>query len=122
MRRGPIDARLVARLGSNRLPHRVTVQRATEVKNQYGERTQTWAAVPGLSGIPAVVVPSSQVKQRGTEFVQAEETHQLMLGGYFPNLTSFMRLTVEDGGRFDILGVEHDPWHQWTQLRTREVL
>ncbi len=112
----------MSHLGAGRLPQGVAVQAATEVANRYGERVQTWATVLGLENVPAVVVPSSQVKQRGEEFVRTEESHTLLLGGYFSMLTTKMRLLAEDGSLYEVLGVEHDPWRTWTQVRVREVL
>ncbi len=119
MRRAPIDARFLASLGTNYFPLRVRVQSATQVKDSYGQTTFTWGNVTGMVGIPAIAVPASQVELKGGEYITTDITHNVMLNGYFPSIDPKMRVLADDGNTFDETGVQHDPWHTWTQLKTR---
>jgi head-tail adaptor len=119
MRRAPIDPRLFPKIAATWFPLRVTIQQSVETRDKYGAVKNTWGNVAGMTGIPGTIVPNSQTEVRGQQFVQTETTHQIMLGGHFPAITPKMRARGDDGGVYDITGVEADPWHSFTQLRVR---
>lgn len=119
--------RLFERLERHFYPSIVTVEAAVEVRDSYGEETQTWEPVPSAEGIRAAIAPATiQSAQDAEERLEAltrfTVTHEATLAGYYPAIDLTTRLVEHDTGRtYRIVGVEHDSQCSHTRLRLEEV-
>ncbi|HQZ91165.1 MAG TPA: head-tail adaptor protein [Thermomicrobiales bacterium] len=118
--RSIVDPRLTASLTTaGHYPQSVTVQRATRIRDAYGEPAETWVAISGMSGIAAAVAPTG-----GTEVVTAtgafsDATDTILLPGEYPTITADDRVTDVAGRVWDILTIDIGPFGEWTNLACR---
>ena len=101
-----------------KLRHRVTIQEATEVQNDYGEPIKTWNDV---NTVWASVEPI-----RGREFVAAAEIHSEVTTRIRMRYRTGMspKMRVYAGGKYyrieSVLNFEYGPSHRETHLMCRE--
>lgn len=119
---GPLQ--IAGMLRAGRLPHLVTILAATRAVDSYGEKIATWAAVEGLTNLPAYVGERGsgrETQRRTAELSIVDEGLSVMLG-HQPSITLLHAVLYEDE-QYDIEGVRHDADGGWTALtiRHREV-
>lgn len=109
-------------------PQRVTIQRRTTTRDEWGSEVESWTDLPGHISIPARVVsngPGTGAGGWSGEVYAPNGTYDvdgrtMSLLGHFPTVTEMDR-AVWDGGTYDIQAVESDAESVATRLRTRKV-
>lgn len=122
-----VSPRLAGTVGDY-YPSSVSVERAAVVSDpETGQPIETWAPVVGLSALPARVAPVvhtsvSAGETRTGELAWATNAWHISLPAYYPAILPTDRIAMDDGRRFNILGVEHDGNLQFTRLEAEEVV
>lgn len=113
---------------SDYYPSSVTFERATETADpETGQPIKVWAPVAGLTALAArvaPVVPTSVTagETRTGEAAWATNAWHISLPAYYPSIEPTDRVAMDDGRRFNVLGIEHDGNLQLTRLEAEEVV
>lgn len=117
-----IDARLLPMTGaSGYFPSFGQIEAATGTPDAFGEDVPLWEVVPGLEAIPLAISPTPPGDvMRTPEMSRPTDTRYALLEGYYPQITTAQRLTVEDQV-WTILMVDFDSQHSITRLKLQQV-
>ncbi|HYI67135.1 MAG TPA: hypothetical protein VEW95_09445 [Candidatus Limnocylindrales bacterium] len=94
------------------------------VPSASGYRAPTPGEEPDLRAIPAAIAPVSRRgsdERRFESTTIAESTHDILLLGYFPQITARMRAVDDRGEIYDILKPDVDDQQTLTRLQARQV-
>jgi len=64
---------------AGQLRHKVAVQVRTEVTDNMGGYTETWATVTGMSAVPALVAPLRSNERLESMKLENDVTHRIMM-------------------------------------------
>lgn len=101
-------------------PSLCTIKGATLAQDAYGEPTETWTTVSGLSSLAARVAPAREREYQAVGLLVEESTHLAALQGYYVTITPAMRAVI-DGVAYDVTGVHHDGQATMTYLGLKLV-
>lgn len=109
-------------LGPMLSPRSVTIEEPVGARDTLGQPADTWSAVDDLEDLPAVVGPESSGREarRSGDTIYVG-THVIVLGGYYPEITTAHRAVVDGTEVHDIVEVEHSSTLTLTRLGTRIV-
>jgi hypothetical protein len=99
-----------------------TIYAFTATVNGVGEQVKTWAVLAGHADIPCAVGVVEAVKQ-----VTVDNTAErfdglaVLLSVQASAVDTTMRVLIDDGQLYDIIGVSHAQVGEFTQLRVRAV-
>lgn len=110
-----IHPRLFELLG-NHYPGRCTIQTSTEIEDAAGQPIPAWSDLAGHIDLQCRVAPSGGSERKATNQVYSVSTHVVELAGWYPQISSKMRVVADDGLVLDILLPEHDGNHATTRL------
>ena len=120
-----VDNRVLPALVSSFFTRRVTIQRFVDGARQpSGYVPREPETVTGHDGIPAAIEPldTRGDEQRRTEpLTTAFGSHQIILAGYYPDITPNMRAVADDGQIYGIEKVDVDTFHTLTRLDVRQI-
>jgi hypothetical protein len=120
-----VDSRLLRHLDRSFFPRRVSIQSPTAgTKTPSGYVPTTPTTGIGLDGIHASIEPLNtrgRAEMRGEQLLVAEGTHEILLLGYFPQITNLMRVLDDGDEVYDITKVDVDANHTLTRLLVRQV-
>lgn len=120
-----IDPRLQPSLQPSFFTRRVSIQAfADGAATASGFVPRTPATLAGHDGIPAAIEPidnRGNEEKRREEMTVAESTHQILLLGFFPDITPLMRAVDDAGEAYDISKRDVDSHQTLTRLMVRQV-
>lgn len=104
----------------------VAIQTPTITRDTDGAEIKAWADVVGLSAVAcdvAVASPGSIWDQamRQSEKTEVTVTHQINPRGYYPQITTAMRVKDVNNIYYEILAVEHDSQLATTRIKARRL-
>lgn len=97
-------------------PSVCTIQDSTEVQDASGQPGANWADKPGYVAISCRVGPVSGGERKSPREVYTVATHTVALAGYYPGITTKMRVVVDGTLILDILLPQADSTLHVTQL------
>lgn len=92
--------------------------------NASGFRAPTRTPDPLLQAIDAAIAPVSRrgnEERRGEAMTVAEATHEILLLGWYPQITTHQAAVDDRGEVYDILKVDVDDQRTLTRLNARQV-
>ena len=108
-------------------PHVCAIQQRSDVQTVTGSPRPSWATRPGLEAVPCrrsiTSIGGGGQETRTSEIVAVEKNeYQIILAGYFPEITAKDSALWEDGvTRYDIEIANHDSASVMTWLSVRVV-
>jgi len=91
------------------LRHRVAIQEQTDTTDGMGGFTTAWAAVAGMSSLPAAIWPLKSKERLENLKLESEVTHRIRIR-YVSGVTSKMRVYWAEKSRtFNIIGTPINP-------------
>lgn len=122
--RSLIHKELAGRLERSFFSRTVTIEAFSTVRTASGYRAPTPGEVADLRDLAAAIAP---VARRGNEerryetMTVAESTHDILLLGAYPHITTHMRAVDDADEVYDILKVDVDDQRTLTRLQVRQV-
>lgn len=97
------------------------VQQSTDTTDEYGDITQSWTAVSGLSAVAAQVARvGGSSKRYLPEFIQEVATHQVTFPEAYAQITPKMRIVV-GSNTYEIMYIHVDSQSATTSCYVRET-
>jgi head-tail adaptor len=93
-----------------------TVQSSTEIQDASGQPIPAWSDLLGHVGITCHIEITGGSETKATNQVYATATHEILLSGYYPQITPKMRFVDTDGNTYDILLVDQESFDTFTRL------
>lgn len=103
-----------------RYDRRVALQAAVKSQDSYGEETRVYSTVPGLEDIPAAVVAMSN-EERRAEMTVVADRYTILLSGSHPDITTEMVVLDDQGGVYDVLGVQPSFFRRHTLVQAQNL-
>lgn len=108
-----------------RFRERVAIQQPTRTQDAAGAVIETWTNVPGLESVPATIVMATRMRasgeQRDPQKVWVEDQFDVILAGFWPSITTLMRVVADDGREFDITSVAPTLGRRRTVIQSKIV-
>lgn len=120
--RAIVSPRLVASLsGAGHFPQTVTIQRASRVRDAYGEPVETWGTLAGHAALSAAIAPAGGTEIASATGIYADASATILLAGEYAAIATGDRAVDGSGRVWDILAIEIGPHGSaWTNLIARE--
>jgi len=104
----------------------VTVIRATNAQNEYGEPIPTWAPLLDHIDLDALVAGGDvSIRLKKQEFRSSQMTaealyRRVLLNGYYPLIDNADRLTLEERD-WSVISIVHDATNTFTELLVESI-
>lgn len=94
-----------------RFRERVAIQQPVRTKSPTGQTLHgSFADVAELADVAAVIDPAPLLRggeeMHTADMTVVEETYQVVLAGYFPQITSDMQVLAGDGTEYEVMGAQ----------------
>lgn len=102
----------------------ITIEAFGDGETASGHPTGEVDELPGLIDIPAAIEPVNErgnAERRLESITVGEQTHDILLLGYHPGITTQHRAVDDAGEAYDITKVEHDSARTLTRLLAHQT-